>query len=48
MLPSFTGKEKNNPRKEFFYFSDDGVLVALRYDQWKIVFNEQRARTENI
>jgi arylsulfatase A-like enzyme len=32
-----------DPRKEFFYFNDDGSLVALRYNQWKIVFAEQRA-----
>jgi arylsulfatase len=32
-----------SPRHEFFYFNDDGSLVALRYDQWKIVFAEQRA-----
>jgi arylsulfatase len=32
-----------SPRHEFFYFNDDGSLVALRYDQWKIVFSEQRA-----
>jgi arylsulfatase len=31
------------PRKEFFYWNDDGSLVALRYNQWKIVFQEQRA-----
>jgi arylsulfatase len=30
-------------RREFFYFNDDGSLVALRYNQWKIVFAEQRA-----
>ena len=30
-------------RKEFFYFNDDGDLVALRYENWKIVFCEQRA-----
>ena len=29
-------------RVEFFYFSDDGDLVALRYDNWKLVFMEQR------
>ena len=33
-----------NPRHEFFYFNDDGSLVGLRYDQWKIVFAEQRAQ----
>ena len=32
-----------SPRHEFFYFNDDGSLVALRYDQWKLVFVEQRA-----
>jgi hypothetical protein len=36
----------NSPssRHEFFYFNDDGPLVALRYNQWKIVFAEQRAQ----
>jgi arylsulfatase A-like enzyme len=32
-----------NPRHEFLYFNDDGSLVGLRYDQWKLVFAEQRA-----
>lgn len=32
-----------SPRKEFFYFNDDGSLVALRFNQWKVVFAEQRA-----
>lgn len=32
-----------SPRHEFFYFNDDGSLVGLRYDQWKLVFAEQRA-----
>jgi arylsulfatase len=31
-----------SPRKEFFYFNDDGSLVGPRYNQWKIVFAEQR------
>jgi arylsulfatase len=39
---SLSGKGPN-PRHEFFYFSDDGSLVGLRFDQWKIVFAEQRA-----
>jgi arylsulfatase A-like enzyme len=30
-------------RKEFFYWTDDGNLAALRYDRWKLVFMEQRA-----
>jgi arylsulfatase len=32
-----------SPRHEFFYFNDDGSIVGLRYDQWKMVFAEQRA-----
>jgi arylsulfatase len=42
-LPFLTGETDDDPRKEFFYFSDDGDLVALRYDNWKVVFMEQRA-----
>ncbi len=41
-LDAFAGKAPG-PRHEFFYFNDDGSLVALRYDQWKLVFAEQRA-----
>ena len=43
MLPFLTGQAKESPRKEFFYFSDDGDLTALRYDNWKAVFAQQRA-----
>jgi arylsulfatase len=32
-----------SPRKEIFYFSDDGDLTALRYADWKLIFMEQRA-----
>jgi arylsulfatase len=32
-----------SPRHEIFYFSDDGDLTALRYDDWKLIFMEQRA-----
>jgi arylsulfatase len=42
-LPYLTGQEKRGPRKEVFYFSDDGDLTALRYQDWKAVFMEQRA-----
>ena len=37
------GKEKASPRKGFLYWSDDGDLMALRAEQYKIVFAEQRA-----
>jgi arylsulfatase len=39
-----TGKEKNSPRNFFFYISDDGDILAMRYDNWKMVFLEQRAQ----
>ena len=42
LLPYLTGETDQSPRVEFFYFSDDGDLVALRYDNWKLVFMEQR------
>jgi arylsulfatase len=41
-LPHLTGKEEKGPRKEIFYFSDDGDLTALRYQDWKLIFMEQR------
>jgi arylsulfatase A-like enzyme len=31
------------PRKEFFYWTDDGDFAGLRYEKWKLVFLEQRA-----
>jgi len=42
LLPYLTGKEKKGPRQGFIYFNDDGDLVALRFDNWKVVFLEQR------
>lgn len=41
-LPYLTGQQPKSARNEFFYFNDDGNLVAYRYDNWKIVFCEQR------
>ena len=42
LLPYLTGEAKESPRNFFFYFSDDGDVLAMRYDNWKIVFMEQR------
>ena len=48
-LPYLTGEADDTARREFFYFNDDGAIVALRYENWKIVFQEQRAKgTLNI
>jgi arylsulfatase len=41
LLPFFKGEAKESPRREFLYWSDDGDLLALRLDQWKISFKEQ-------
>jgi arylsulfatase A-like enzyme len=41
-LPYLTGQVPKSPREEFFYFSDDGDLTGLRYDNWKAVFAQQR------
>jgi len=47
LLPALRG-EAEWPRREFFYWTDDGNLAALRYDRWKIVFMEQREHGFNV
>jgi len=42
LLPALQGQAEW-PRHEFFYWNDDGSLVGVRYDRWKLVFMEQRA-----
>ncbi len=42
ILPLLTGETDKSPRHEIFYFSDDGDLTALRYDDWKLIFMEQK------
>jgi arylsulfatase len=42
LMPYFKGEVDEGPRKEFFYWTDDGQLANLRYDRWKMVFMEQR------
>ena len=41
-LAYITGETDESPRQHFFYVSDDGDLTALRFDNWKFVFMEQR------
>jgi arylsulfatase len=43
LVPYLTGQAPKSPRESFFYINDDQQVVALRYDNWKIVFMEQRA-----
>ncbi|MDH4133130.1 MAG: arylsulfatase [Gemmatimonadota bacterium] len=42
-LTDYLSGKGADPRKDFFYFNDDGSLVGLRYNQYKVVFAEQRA-----
>jgi arylsulfatase A-like enzyme len=43
LLPYLTGQTPKGPRVSFLYINDDQQLTALRYDNWKLVFMEQRA-----
>ena len=43
-----TGKTDESPREWFFYTNDDGLIVAIRYGDWKAVFYEQRAKTMQL
>ncbi len=42
LLPYLTGQADRGPRSLFVYFSDDGDVLAIRFDNWKAVFMEQR------
>jgi arylsulfatase len=42
-LPYLTGEVDKGPRVELFYFSDDGELMALRYNDWKVTFMIQES-----
>ncbi len=44
LLPLLTGETDECPRKGLVYFSDDGDVLALRFDNWKVVFMEQRCQ----
>jgi arylsulfatase len=43
-LPLLTGQQEKSARKEFFYINDDAQLVAIRYENWKLVFCEQKVQ----
>ncbi|MGC2526087.1 MAG: sulfatase-like hydrolase/transferase, partial [Stellaceae bacterium] len=42
LVPYLTGEAAKSPRVSFIYCNDDQRVVGLRYDNWKIVFEEQR------
>lgn len=48
MLDYLSGKVKESPRKEFWYVNDDGQVVAARYEDWKVVFLENRGQAFGV
>lgn len=46
--PYMAGDVDDSPRRKFYYVNDDAQLVALRLDDWKFVFLEQRAKQLNV
>jgi arylsulfatase len=42
LLPLLTGQTEKGPRNSFIYVNDDQAVVAMRYENWKVVFEEQR------
>ena len=42
LVPYLTGQTAKSPRESFLYINDDQQLTGLRYDNWKLVFMEQR------
>ncbi len=44
LLPYLTGEVDKSPRPGLIYFSDDGDVLAIRFDNWKVVFMEQRVQ----
>ena len=44
LLPYLTGEVETSPRRGLIYFSDDCDVLGLRYDNWKVVFQEQRCQ----
>ena len=43
LLPYLTGQADKSPRDAFIYINDDQQVTGLRYENWKLVFLEQRA-----
>ncbi|HEY9255535.1 MAG TPA: arylsulfatase [Stenotrophomonas sp.] len=44
LVPYLTGQAAKSPRNLFIYLSDDGDVLGVRYDNWKVVFMEQRCK----
>jgi arylsulfatase A-like enzyme len=47
-LDYLSGKAKESPRDSFIYVNGDGNIVAIRYQNWKAVYMENRAQQFNV
>jgi arylsulfatase len=48
MLDYLTGTSAESPRKAFIYVNDDGDIVAVRHDDWKVVYQENRGEAFGV
>lgn len=47
LMPALKGQAEW-PRKDFIYWTDDGSVAALRFENWKVTFLEQQAEGMNV
>jgi len=47
-LDYLSGRTQESPRHEFWYVNDDGQVVAARYEDWKVVFLENRGEAFGV
>jgi len=48
MLDYLTGATSESPRRAFIYVNDDGDIVAVRHDDWKVVYQENRGEAFGV
>jgi arylsulfatase len=48
MLDYLGGKAKDSPRPGFIYVNDDGEIVAVRWNDWKVVYKENRGEAFGV
>ena len=48
MLDYLSGKAKDSPRPGFIYVNDDGEIVAVRWNDWKVVYKENRGEAFGV
>ena len=48
MTAYLSGEVAESPRNHFVYVNDDGEIVAVRWDDWKVVYKENRGRAFGV